>query len=161
MPSRAQIHHTVKTLAIMLSLLALFSGNARGQQPFYTDDTDVTPKGHLHFEFSNEFDLLQRSSYPNLKQNTADFELDFGVYDRLEIGIEAPLLTIFNTPGTIPRTASGIGDTNVSVKYDFRSERESSRIPAMAITFNMELPTGNSKRQLGSGLADYYLNSVL
>ena len=161
MPSRAQIHQTVQTLAITLSLAALFSANVRGQQPFYTDDADVTARGHFHFEFSNEFDLLQRSSYPNLKQNTADFELDYGVYDRLEIGIESPLLTIFNAPGTIPRTASGIGDTNVSVKYNFRSERENSLMPAMAVTFNKELPTGNTQRQLGSGLADYYLNSVL
>jgi hypothetical protein len=161
MPSRAQIHQPVQTLAIALSLVALFSANVRGQQPFYTDDADVTARGHFHFEFSNEFDLLQRSSYPNLRQNTADFELDYGVYDELEIGIESPMLTIFNTPGTIPRTPSGIGDTNVSVKYNFRSERENSRMPAMALAFNMELPTGNTKRQLGSGLADYYLNSVL
>src|SRR5438128_3760983 len=117
MPSRAQIHQTVQTLAITLSLLALFSANVRGQQPFYTDDADVTARGHFHLEFSNEFDLLQHSSYPNLKQNTADFELDYGLYDRLEIGVEGPLLTIFNASGTIPRTPSGIGDTNVSVKY--------------------------------------------
>jgi hypothetical protein len=31
----------------------------------------------------------------------------------------------------------------------------------MAITANLELPTGDTKRQLGSGLADFYLNGVL
>lgn len=51
------------------------------------------PKRHFHFEFSNQFDLLQRSSFPSLKQKTATFELNYGLLDDLEIGIEVPLLT--------------------------------------------------------------------
>ena len=30
----------------------------------------------------------------------------------------------------------------------------------MAIGVNIEIPTGDTKRQLGSGLADLYLNSI-
>jgi hypothetical protein len=66
----------IRTLILSLSLLT--PSSAQAQQPFVTDDANVTPKGHFHFEFSNEFDLLQRSSYPSLRQNTADFELDYG-----------------------------------------------------------------------------------
>jgi len=131
------------------------------QQPFVTDDSDTTPKHHFHFEFSNEFDFLQRSSFPNRKQNIADFELDYGLTDRVEIGIESPFLTIFNDEGTNPNKVSGIGDTNFSLKYNFLRERENSRHPALAIAFNLELPTGDAKRQLGSGLADFYLNGIL
>ncbi len=144
----------------ILSLLGLFVCPARAQQPFYTDDADVTPKRHFHFEFSNEFDLLQRSSFPSRTQNTADVELDYGLLEHLEIGVEAPLLTIFNAAGTTPQTPTGIGDTNISLKYNFRRERENSRWPAMAVAFNLELPTGDVKRQLGSGLADFYVNSI-
>jgi hypothetical protein len=151
----------VNKLVINLSLLFLIAATAAAQQPFVTDNTDTTPKGHFHFEFSNEFDLLRRSSFPSLKQNTADSELDYGVLDRLEIGIESPLLTIFNTQSTTPQRVSGIGDTNVSVKYNFLRESEKSRMPAMAIAFNLELPTGDTKRQLGSGLADYYMNGIM
>lgn len=153
--------HRVCRPLLQLSFLFLFASIVYGQQPFFTDDTDTTPKGRFHFEFSNEFDLLQRSSFPSLKQNTADFELDYGLLDGLELGIESPLLTIFNAAGTSPRTISGIGDTNVSVKYNFLRERENSRLPAMAIGFNFELPTGDTKRQLGSGLADFYMNGIL
>jgi hypothetical protein len=145
----------------VLLLLVLGAATAQAQQPFVTDNADTTPKRHFHFEFSNEFDLLQRSSFPNSKQNTADFELDYGLFDRVEIGIESPLLTIFNSPGTIPKTASGIGDTNLSLKYNFLSERENSRMPAMAVAFDLELPTGDTKRQLGSGLSDFYMNGIL
>ena len=132
---------------------------AAAQQPFVTDDADTTPKRHFHFEFSNEFDWLQRESFPNLKQNTADFELDYGLFDRVEIGVESPLLTIINAPGT--RSVSGLGDTNVSLKYNFLKERENSRAPALAVAFNLELPTGDTKRQLGSGLSDFYTNAIL
>jgi hypothetical protein len=145
--------------SLVVLMLMVFSVYA--QQPFVTDNTDTTPRRHFHFEFSNEFDLLQGSAFPSRKQNTADFELDYGVFDNFEVGIESPLLTIINARGTVPLLPTGIGDTNVSLKYNFLKEREHSRRPALAIAFNLELPTGDTKRQLGSGLADFYTNGVL
>jgi len=133
----------------------------RAQQPFITDDTDVTPKHKFHFEFSNEFDVLQRSSFPNLKQNTADAELDYGLFNNFEVGIEGPLLTIVSDQSAPFPRATGIGDINLSFKYNFLREREGARHPAMAITFNFEMPTGNVQRQLGSGLSDFYVNGVI
>ena len=144
-----------------LTLLLVISTTVGGQQPFVTDDADTTPKHHFHFEFSNEFDLLQRVSFPAVRQNTADFELDYGLSDRVEIGFQSPWLTIFNAAGSPPKVTSGIGDSNVSLKYNFLRERENSRLPAMAVALNLELPTGNSDRQLGSGLADFYVNGIL
>jgi len=151
----------LKLFAALAALLWAMSSSAYGQQPFFTDDADVTPRRKFHFEFSNEFDLLQRSSFPNLKQNTADFELDYGLFEGVEIGIESPLITIFNAQGTSPRIAAGLGDTNLSVKYNFRKEREGSRLPAMTVSLNVELPTGDTSRQLGSGLIDIWLNGIL
>lgn len=130
------------------------------QQPFVTDDTDTTPKRKFHFEFSNEFDILQRAAHPSIRQNTADFEIDYGLLDNLEIGFEVPVITIVNASGVSPKSITGIGDSNVSLKYNFVREREGSRMPAFAITMNLELPTGDTSRQLGSGLTDFYLNGV-
>ncbi len=161
MAPRLQIAGKLHSLIISLSLLLAVSPQTPGQQPFITDDADVTPKGRFHFEFSNEFDLLQRSSFPSLKQNTADFELDYGLFEGVELGIAAPLLTIFNASGTAPKTITGIGDTNISFKYNFLREQENSRLPAMTLAFNLELPTGDTERQLGSGLADFYFNGIL
>lgn len=146
---------------IFLALLALCApAAARAQQPFYTDDTDVTPRGQLHFEFGNQFDFLQQSSFPNLRQNSASFEVGYGLLENVEVSVEAPLLAIFNAPGTNPRTAVGVGDTNLAVKYNFRRERENSRLPAMSVSFNVELPTGDTARQLGSGIADFSFNAI-
>jgi hypothetical protein len=132
-----------------------------GQQPFITDDTGTTHKHHFHFEFSNEFDFLNSSAFPTRKQNTADFELDYGLFDHVEIGIESPLLTLYNAPGTVPRTPSGIGDTNLSLKYNFVREREHAKMPALAVGVNLELPTGSTAKGLGSGLSDFYMNGIV
>jgi hypothetical protein len=145
----SQLLRTLRCVACALGLFFLASGAVQGQQPFVTDDADVTPKGRFHFEFSNEFDLLQPSAFPSLKQNTADFELDYGLFEGVEIGVAAPLLTILNTTGTSPKTATGIGDMNLSVKYNFRKEEENSRVPALTLRLC------DSRRQIRSKSAGW------
>lgn len=148
-------------LLCLTVVLVFICSHVHAQQPFLTDDSDTTPRKHFHFEFSNEFDWLNRSAFPTRKQNTADFELDYGLFDNVEIGVESPLLTTVNAPGTAPKTTTGIGDTNVSLKYNFVREREHSRMPALAVAMNLELPTGSTRKGLGSGLADFFLNGIL
>ena len=151
----------VSKLFLPLLCLCLFLPLAQAQQPFVTDDADVTPRHHFHFEFSNEFDWLQRDAFPSTRQNTADAELDYGLFKGVEIGIEVPLLTIFNDPVSATRRVTGIGDTNLSLKYNFLEERENSWRPALAVALNLEVPTGDTERQLGSGLADFYINGII
>jgi hypothetical protein len=146
---------------LVCALTLLVAAAVTAQQPFVTDDADTTPKHHFHFEFSDELDLLQRSSFPNLKQSTADFELNYGLFDRVEIGIEAPVVTIFSGAGTTPRTVSGIGDANLGLKYNFLRESDKPCRLALAVVITLKLPTGSVRRQLGSGLADLHVNGVL
>ncbi len=96
------------------------------QQPFVTDDADATEQGTLHFEFSNEFDVLPVSAFPNLRQNTASFELAFGLFENVEVSVEAPLITVFNARGTTPRGVFGLG-AQVGVSVDFRGARQRER----------------------------------
>lgn len=149
----------LKTALAVVVFLCLLPARAGAQQPFVTDDAEVTPKGKFHFEFSNEYDLLQRSLFPARAQNTADAELDYGLFHGVEVGVESPLIAIFNARAAAP-DAFGVGDTNFSVKYNFLKEREGSRLPALAASLNVELPTGDPARQLGSGLTDVWLNAI-
>lgn len=153
---RAQMNLRLRAFLLLL----LFPVTTHAQQPFITDDTTVTEKGRLHFELRNAFDLLQPAAYPNLKQITANFELDYGLFDHVEVGISPPLIAIFNAKGSTPRTPVGVGDTNLSIKYNFFRERNDSRLPAMAVQLNVELATGDMKNQLGSGLTDVWLNGI-
>jgi Putative MetA-pathway of phenol degradation len=129
------------------------------QQPFYTDDPSVTDRGAWHFEFFNEFDALQHPQYPNLRQNTANYKLNYGLPHDLEIDVDAPYLGIFRAADAAP-TALGVGDTNLGLKWNFQKETDNSRAPALGVSFYVEFPTGDSNNQLGSGLVDYWLNFI-
>lgn len=142
-------------------MVTAFFTLASAQTPFEVDDVDVVAKGHFHLEMLNEFDGLQKSEFPALKQNTAVIELDYGLFKDFEIGIGTPSISIFHASGNEPKTVSGIGDINLVAKYNFLKEKEHSRWPAMSIALNLQLPTGSTERDLGSGLVDFYGNGVL
>lgn len=127
------------------------------QLPFYTDDTGVTERGKWHFEFFNEYDALQLQ-YPNLRQNTANFKLNYGLPHNLELDVDAPYLSIYRAAGNQP--SSGGGDTNMGIKWKIRSESSGSRLPSLAASLYIEFPTGDARQQLGSGLTDYWLNFI-
>ena len=147
-------------LLVFVGLLSIPS-HALAQQPFNTDNADVTDQKKFHFQLENEFDILQRSAYPSLRQNTAVFELDYGLWSGVEIGVDGPLILISNSHVSAPKTVFGTGDLDFHVKYNFLKEREGSRLPALTATLNVELPTGDARKQLGSGLTDYFLNGIL
>jgi hypothetical protein len=127
------------------------------QLPFYTDDPAVTDRGKWHFEFFNEFDVLQEQ-YPNLRQNTANYKLNYGLPHNLEIDVDTPYLAIFRATGT-PGSTGG-GDLNLGLKWEFHKESPGSRLPALGASLYIEFPTGDSSQQLGSGLTDYWLNLI-
>ncbi len=127
------------------------------QLPFYTDDPAVTEKGKWHFEFFNEHDSLQLQ-YPNLRQNTANFKLNYGLPHNLELDIDTPHLAIFRAIGSA--SSFGGGDTNLGIKWEFHKESPNSRLPALGASLYFEFPTGDASQQLGSGLTDYWLNLI-
>ena len=147
-------------LARLLALVFCAIGPARwlpAQLPFYTDDPDVTDRGMWHFEFYNEFDGLQSSEFPDLRQNTANFKLNYGLPHDLELDVDAPYLAIYREPAS--QTAAGIGDTDMGIKWNFRkSPRPLS--PALGASLYIEFPTGDTRKQLSSGLRDYWLNFI-
>jgi len=134
------------------------SGSLLAQQPFFTDDPSVTDRGVWHFEFFDEIDGLQSSQYPNLRQNTANFKLNYGLPYNLELDVDAPYLSISRVAGK--QSSSGPGDTDFGVKWNFRPSPDFKRL-ALAATFYIEVPTGNVREQLGSGLTDYWLNFIV
>jgi len=129
---------------------------ALAQLPFYTDDPAVTAPWKAHFEFFNEYDGLQSSEYPDLRQNTANFKFQYGLPYGLELDIDAPYLSIYRAADT--SSSSGFGDTDMGVKWNFRKASPDSHMPGLAASLYIEFPTGDTHNQLGSGLTDYWLN---
>jgi hypothetical protein len=130
------------------------------QQPFLTDDADTSQLHHFHLELFTEHDLLQRSAYPTVRQRTTRLQLTYGLFDRLEIGVDGPLLSLYNAPRSGKSDAFGFGDLDLQMKYRILPEKEHSKWPAFTVGIYVELPTGNPRNQLGSGIADYWLNGI-
>ena len=147
------------TLSVLFIFVASPSINA--QLPFYTDDADTTPKGKFHFEFYNEHDWLQRSSFPGRRQNTTVFTLNYGLTDRIELGVNVPFIKIFNDRPSRLGNPNGIGDTQFGAKIRLLNEGEGWLRPAASVVFYAEAPTGSTRKQIGSGLVDYWLYGVL
>lgn len=146
---------------LFIGIVILSTASVYGQLPFYTDDADTTPKRKFHFEFANEHDWLQRSAIPGVRQNTSLFTLNYGLTDRIELGVNAPFVMIFNDRESRLGNPSGIGDTQFAVKIRLLEERDKSKLPAVTVVFTAEAPTGSIRKQIGSGLADYWLYGVL
>ena len=146
---------------VLVFVALIFPASIHAQQPFVTDDADVTDKHKLQLQISHEFDKLQRSAFPALHQNTTVFVLNYGLMRDVEIGVDYPLIVISNSRGTSPETIAGFGDLDLHIKYNFLKEREGSRRPALTVSFAVEVPTGDAANGLGSGLTDYTLNGIL
>jgi hypothetical protein len=146
----------VKLRSVAISLA--ICGAACAQQPFYTDDADVTERHRFHMEVSNQQSWLQKSALPATRQNTTVFQLNYGLTGTFEIGMDGPLIFLSqqNQPITV-----GKGDFNVTFKWRIRPERNNSRMPAFTLSCAIETPTGDVEKQLGSGIADYGCNSVI
>ncbi|HEY0761351.1 MAG TPA: transporter [Pyrinomonadaceae bacterium] len=150
-----------RTVWFVLAIAFLSSTSVHAQLPFYTDDADTTSKGKFHIEVSNEHDWLPKSSFPGVRQNTTVFTLNYGLTDHVELGINAPFIKIFNDRSSMLGNPSGIGDTQFGVKIRLFDEREGSKRPAAGVVFYVEAPTGSTRKQIGSGLVDYWLYGVL
>lgn len=152
-------------LKILFPLLALTMAvalcpAARAQAPFVTDDTGVADFHKLHFEFNNEYDVLKHSDLPNLRQNTANFKVSYGVLKDVELGFDNQFLSISTASNPVyPDAVFGYGDLDLSVKWHISDEK--GRMPGFGASLNIELPTGDEGKQLGSGVTDYFLNVIV
>jgi hypothetical protein len=147
----------IRTLLLLLTVIG-GSQSLYAQLPFYTDDPSVTDRGKWHLEFFNEYDALQLQ-YPNLRQNTSNLKINYGLPHSFELDLDAPYIYIERSSGKEP--SNGVGDTNLGVKWNFLKESKGSRHPALSASFYTEFPTGDASQQLGSGLTDYALNVIL
>jgi hypothetical protein len=134
-----------------------FARTLLAQLPFYTDDPAVTDRGKFHFEFFDEYDALQLQ-YPNVRQNTSNYKLNYGLPGNLELDVDVPYLAILRAAAT--PDAIGGGDTNLGIKWEFHKQTRGSHVPALGSSLYIEFPTGDSNQQLGSGLTDYWLNTI-
>src|SRR5579863_9735459 len=145
-------------VALMLFCGVCAAAPLNGQMPFYTDNADVTDNKTLHIEIFNEFDGLQSAQYPDLRQNTFNYKINYGLPHGLELDVDAPYLAIYRASGS--QTSNGPGDTDMGIKWNFDKASRPLAIPSLSASLYIEFPTGDASQELGSGLTDYWLNSI-
>lgn len=128
------------------------------QQPFVTDDADVTEKGKFNLEIGNETDSLQPSALPVDYQDTFHATVSYGLLKNLEVSLTGQFLALASR--SAPRFSGGIGDASLGVKYNFRKERDGSMLPALTASAFVEFPTGSARRGFGSGTTDFGFNFI-
>ncbi|HEY1806935.1 MAG TPA: transporter [Acidobacteriaceae bacterium] len=148
----------VLQLTTLLACALWSPAAALAQMPFYTDNADVTSQGTLHFESFDEYDGLQSAQYPDLRQNTFNYKVNYGLPYSLELDIDAPYLSIYRSAGV--QNSSGPGDTDMGIKWNFHKSARPLGSPALSASLYIEFPTGDARQELGSGLSDYWLNSI-
>ena len=144
----------------MLLVLSGVAAGARAQLPFVTDDAAVTEQGRWHFEYSNQYSDLAHTALPDVRQDTNDFVVQYGLLRDLEVNVDFPIHYIQRAEGAPIDSAFGLGDLDLAAKYRLICEDPDGARPAFTVIGAVELPTGNAKNQLGSGFTDVVLNTV-
>jgi hypothetical protein len=147
--------------SVLILLLSAVAAPFYAQQPFVTDDAEVTPRQEWHFEFFNEYVALSKNAAPDLRQNWSNFVIQYGLLEGLEVNVDFPILYIQRGPDSTLGSAFGLGDTDFAVKYNFLKDDPTSMRPALTLTGAVEFPTGNKSNQLGSGFTDVDFNSIV
>jgi hypothetical protein len=132
----------VRKLALICLAIGLTTTFAFAGPPFFTDDPEPVPFGHYEFYTFSTVDEASGSYAVAVPA----FEFNVGAAPNLQLHIVAPMALSVADPGPV---TYGIGDIELGAKYRFLEETRHR--PQIGIFPMVELPSGNSGRNLGNG----------
>lgn len=121
---------------------ALLTGPAIAVPPLVTGDVPTADKSHWEIFVGARYQKTGTTEWQ------APFtEVVYGITARQELTLEIPYLLVGDQ--------EGFGDAVVGTKFLF--VRETERVPGVAASFEVKLPTASEEKSLGSGEFDYDL----
>src|SRR5688572_9409175 len=130
-----------RALTVLTALLFLVH-RTPAPPPLVTGDVPTAEKGM--FELYSGFRYQDTGT---ITRQVPFTELVYGITKRQEVMIEVPFLSRAGE--------HGFGDAVIGTKYVLLPEQE--RLPGIAASFELKLPTGDEDKGLGSGEFDYDL----
>ena len=116
--------------------------------PFQTDDPEPVEPHHYEFYVATQQTVTSSGRSGTLPH----FEFNYGAFEDVQVHILAPFA--FDRPSGSPMQR-GYGDTELGVKYRFVHETDD--MPQIGVFPLYIAPTGDGKRGLGNGAAQFYL----
>lgn len=115
---------------------------AQGGPPMITDDTETVPKGHWEINTAFTMERISGSRLFGLPL----IDVNYGTGRNTQIKLEIPWLAL-SADGQ--RTISGLGNTNIGVRWRFRDEDEKHRVAvSMYPQIEFNNPTSSVRRGL-------------
>jgi hypothetical protein len=133
----------VTALALFIVLTPLMT-TAQGGPPMITDDTETVPKGH--WEINAAF-TIERGSDGRLF-GTPLLDINYGLSKNSQLKVEIPWL-VLRSDGQ--GKVSGLGNTNIGVRWRFRDEDETHRV---AVSIYPQIEFNNPTSSVRRGLVD-------
>ncbi|MGD0259707.1 MAG: hypothetical protein ABSD29_07755 [Verrucomicrobiota bacterium] len=134
--------NVVKIILLAVGLNLMLATRALAGPPFLTDDPE--PVDYQHWEAY--LFTLGDHSHGRYDIEGPALEMNYGVLPDTQLHLIVPMTTV--SGGGAP-TVSGLGDTEVGIKYRF--VHETNGWPQIGVFPFAELPTGDAGRGLGNG----------
>lgn len=127
---------------LVILFFGLISFSAFAGPPYITDDPEPVELGHW------EFYLASQSMHEpgNWTVTAPQIEVNYGAIENVQIHVIMPFAFFSQTNST---SQYGYADTELGVKYRFIQETE--YCPQIGTFVQVEIPTGNESKGLGSG----------
>ena len=134
------------TLLMFAGILGCLSHSARAQggPPMITDDTETIPRGH--WEINSAFTIERGSDGRSWGAPLLD--INYGLSKNTQLKVEIPWLIV--SPNG-ERRVSGLGNTNIGVRWRFRDEKEHHRV---ALSIYPQIEFNNPTSSVRRGIVD-------
>lgn len=130
--------------ATLFCTTACAAAIAQGGPPMITDDTETVPKGH--WEINTAF-TIERGLAARLL-GTPLLDINYGTGKNTQLKVEIPWLALHRNG---QRALSGLGNTNIGVRWRFRDEDDKHRV---AISMYPQIEFNNPTSSACRGLVD-------
>ena len=147
-PVKRRRSHGASLRRIAALACVLVPALAHAGAPFQTDDPSVVAAGHQEIVVFHQSTLAGDARGGTL----AGLEVHFGVVERLEIDVTAPLAFVRSSAAG---SSYGYGDTTLGVKCRLLDETDTA--PAVSAVPKLVVPTGRAGNDLGAGGAQVLL----
>ncbi|MBM4337927.1 MAG: transporter [Deltaproteobacteria bacterium] len=138
-------------IVVLMMCIFLVSSNAFAARPLTTDDAGTVEKGK--FQVEGGFDFTRQDNHD--KEYFPSLTLTYGLFERMDIGIGSGYLFLHPVEG---KKVNGLSDAPLKVKYRFFDQKD--WIPSFAVSGTLVTPTASKSKGLGSGRADFNLNTI-